>query len=129
MNMDMHRFQELCAAYGADPRRWPASEQALFARCAVTAEGRQALAEAARLDAVLDDWRPVSGDFSGSERILASVLAASRPPLRAGWLSTALAACAVLGFVLGYTETPAQQLDSETYASLLLGGNVMEDLQ
>lgn len=50
--MDKERFEAIVSAYGAAPRRWPEAERAAAEQFARDNEG--ALAEASRLDGVLD---------------------------------------------------------------------------
>src|SRR3990172_8337925 len=51
--MDLTRFKGCAEAYGADRRRWPAREHALYDRFAGTPEGAAILAEAARTHPLL----------------------------------------------------------------------------
>ena len=46
---------------------------------------------------------------------------------RLAWLSTGFAACAVLGFTLGFVQVSADSDDTELY-DLLLGSSVIEEL-
>lgn len=100
--MDRERFEHLLAAYGGDFRRWPAEERAAAAAFAAQdADAAAALTAAKALDEALDHARATPGDTS---LLAARVLAqAPRPP---PWLDKramlALAACAVLGVMLGY---------------------------
>src|SRR3990172_4217360 len=52
--MDLTRFKGCAEAYGADRRRWPGREHALYDRFAGTPEGAAILAEAERTDRFLD---------------------------------------------------------------------------
>ncbi len=93
------RFETMVAAYGAEPRRWPASERAAAETFARTDAGQRLLAEARTLDGALDaaaDTAPVSLTLRRS-------LSAHAPKPRApGWRAVAaLAACAVFGVVAG----------------------------
>lgn len=101
--MDRERFAELLDAYGADFRRWPAETRAAAAAYAAqNAEAAALIAEARKLDAVLDAGReqaPPSAELA--DRILAFAPRVVRPAFdRRAML--ALAACAVFGVVIGY---------------------------
>ena len=105
--MDRARFEYLLDAYGADFRRWPPQERdaaVAFARANV--EALAPLLNAARtLDAKLNwatDAPPASSDLIN--RIMAAASRARPAPPRkfapaAGW---ALAACTLLGVLIGY---------------------------
>lgn len=105
--MDRARFEYLLDAYGADFRRWPPDERASaesFAR--ENAEALAPMLEAAHaLDANLDLADAAQAPSSElSARILAAAprarLAAPRTNFApAGW---ALAACTLLGVLIGY---------------------------
>lgn len=141
--MDIHRFAELALAHGAARERWPEADRALFDRFAACPEGTGILADAARIDALLDGWQPGIDDAGRAERIVAAanavahergevaVVPAARTVQRsrtvAAWLSTGFAASALLGFALGFTQASANS-DDEAYMDLLLGSNtVMEE--
>jgi len=117
--MMIWRFRRLIAAYGADPGRWPPGRrrraEALLAR---SAQARALLAEAQALDSLLlADAKPPA-----DERLAAAIIAratampqARAPtPARAFTLdwslsrlwpqAVGLAAAAVLGFVVGWTD-------------------------
>lgn len=98
--MDRSRFEAIVAAYGADPRRWPEAERADAEAFARLPEAASALAEANALDAVLDeaaDAAPVSLAFRR-----AALAAAPRLAPAMTWRPlAALAACALLGVVIG----------------------------
>lgn len=125
---DIDRFRELADAYGADPRRWPASERALFGRFAQIGEGRAVLADAARLDEFLDanPATPLREDFEQR------VLAAMNPPpaarrFAAGWLSIAFSLCMLGGFGLGLAQAPADDTVAFTFNEMLLGSTLTEE--
>ncbi len=117
--MMVWRFRRLIAAYGADPARWPPGQrgraEALLAR---STGARTLLAEAQRLDALLEaDVKPPA-----DEQLAAAIIAraTSAPQERApaparaialDWSlsrlwpqAVGLAAAAVLGFVIGWTD-------------------------
>ena len=102
-SMDRERFATLLDAYGADFRRWPAETRAAAAAFAArNAEAATLIAEAQKLDAVLDTAREVAAPSPQlADRILAFAPRVVRPAFdRRAML--ALAACAVFGVVLGY---------------------------
>ena len=97
--MDAARFEELVAAYGAEPRRWPEAERAAAEAFAQTDAGQRVLAEARSLDAALEEAKeeaPISLDLR--RKMLASAPKPQALPWRA---VAALAACAVFGVALG----------------------------
>ena len=117
--MMIWRFRRLIAAYGADPARWPPGQrpqgEALLAR---SAKARALLAEAQALDSLLmTDAKPAA-----TEQLAAAIIAhaTAAPQQRApapGWAlavdwslarlwpqALGLAAAAVLGFVVGWTD-------------------------
>jgi hypothetical protein len=115
------RFRRLIAAYGADPGRWPVGQrgraQTLLAR---SPKARALLAEAQALDAVLlADAKPPADDQLAAA-IIARATALPQEPAPASvppraivldWSfarlwpqAAALAAAAVLGFVIGWTD-------------------------
>jgi hypothetical protein len=127
--MMVWRFRRLIEAYGADPARWPAGErsraEALLAR---SDRARRRLAEAQALDAVLMADAKAAAD----ERLIAAVIARAtaepqeRSPVRPrefrlDWSlarlwpqAVGLAAAAVLGFVVGWTDLLPPSADDDT---------------
>jgi hypothetical protein len=119
--MMLWRFRLMIAAYGADPARWPreqrAAAEALLRR---SAQAREACAAARRLDALLAAGLEPSLDEGLADRIVARVLVAPqeqgvplqtmmpRPatgiPLRLWPQLAGLAAAAILGFIVGWTD-------------------------
>lgn len=103
--MNRERFQQVLAAYGADPQRWPDSERAaLEAYAAANADAAALLADARDIDALLDVTRePLAPNPQLASRVLnAAPRKATRTvsfDTRARW---ALAACALLGVVAGF---------------------------
>ena len=96
--MDLDRFKECSAAFGAERRRWPQREHALYDRFANTPEGMAILAEAGRTDRFLDALEPALPDPRRARQIGALARPAWR---RLGKPAAALAASAALGFVVG----------------------------
>ena len=123
--MMIWRFRRLIEAYGADPTRWPDAErsraEALLAR---SDRARRLLAEARALDALLlADAKPAADERLAAAVIDYATAASQERPLpqprefRLGWSlpqlwpqALGLAAAAVLGFVVGWTDLlPARQ--------------------
>src|SRR5437868_5036866 len=99
--MDLNRFKECCAAFGAERRRWPSREQALYDRFAGTPEGAALLADAGRVDGFLDALEPATPGPRTADRLAALARPAWR---RFGRPAAALAASAVLGFAVGFAQ-------------------------
>jgi hypothetical protein len=123
--MMIWRFRRLVGAYGADPSRWPAGDrsraEALLAR---SDRARRLLAEAQALDALLmQDAKPAAGEHLAAAIVARAAAAPQERPLarprdfRLGWSlphlwpqAVGLAAAAVLGFIVGWTDLlPARQ--------------------
>lgn len=85
--MNEVRFQELLAAYGADPRRWPESERAAASAYAEQSGASLALREAQALDSLLGDYAgaPAKNDLEIIARLSRNVAAAA--PKGAGMAS------------------------------------------
>ena len=124
--MDMQRFVELAAAHGAARQRWPASAHDLYDRGAATPEGRRLLAEAAELDALLDQFETRTPDPLRAARIRRAVHAASLRRRLIGWASVGYAACALLGFSLGFSQF-ANSTEETAWPDMLIGTTVIED--
>jgi len=95
--MDKARFEAIVAAYGAEPRRWPADERAA-AEAYAARDGVDLGAERA-LDAMLD---AAPQPIPASDLLAARILSARRKPamrLNPAW---ALAACMIGGVLVGY---------------------------
>ena len=125
--MKAERLHELADAYGADLRRWPASERA-FAESLIVADPslKAVLEEAAALDALLDAApRPVPSAALTAHILAAAPRAKSRLGkaiwyLGAGW---AAAACAGVVAGVGLTThlTADARADAVLYQSSLTG--------
>lgn len=125
--MNRERFEQVLAAYGADPKRWPEAERAaLEAYAAANADASSVLAEARATDALLDAARePLAPNPQLAARILN---AAPRKAARAVSFDTrarwALAACALLGVIAGYgggrfaPSAPADDTEAMALAAL-----------
>jgi hypothetical protein len=121
--MDLARFKDCSAAFGAERRRWPEREHALYDRFANTREGKAILADAGRIDSFLDMLEPARSDMH--RRQLISVL--RRPAWRRlGMPIAALAASAVIGFVVGCLQTQ-DVADVGAVAQLLLGPESLQE--
>ncbi|MCW5729375.1 MAG: hypothetical protein KIT20_01360 [Alphaproteobacteria bacterium] len=134
--MRLERLQQIIDAYGADPARWPGAElaaaEALLAR---SAEARAALAEARRLDDMLDAWTAPAPDPWAAQRIAGAAheLAQRRPGLRERlaallpfepvWPQLAgLAAALVIGFFIGFGDFAEPDAgDTLDVAGIVLG--------
>lgn len=126
--MDLDEFRDRLDALGADPTAWPSAERAAAeALLAASADARQALAAARRLDARLFK---AMGDTAASTalrgRIAAIAPAQARtavPPAgRAGWLAlpwrigmAAAAASLVLGLAVGRSNLIPLEESEPTY--------------
>ena len=126
--MDLQRFTELADAHGAARRRWPPADQALFDHFTRTLEGAQILADAQQIDAFLDGWTVPERDADRDLQILASTAALTGRRRSAAWLSTGFAACAILGFALGFNQFSADtDTDAAAYSELLPDNSVIEE--
>ena len=126
--MDLQRFSELAGAHGANRQRWPLADQALFDHFTRTLEGAQILADAERIDAFLDGWTVLERDADRDLQILASAAALTGRRRSAAWLSSGFAACAILGFVLGFTQFSADtDTDAAAYSELLPDNSAIEE--
>jgi hypothetical protein len=111
------RVREILAAYGAEPARWPAGErdnvQAWIA--AHGARVADAIADAHALDAALSLLpAPAAPSEDLAARVLAAAPTSRVVPLRARRVGgfgmpavAALAACAVMGVVVGFSSVGA----------------------
>jgi len=121
--MDLNRFTECSAAFGAERRRWPPREHALYDRFAATPEGAAILADAARIDGVLDAWELAAPAPGAVSRTGAIVRRARR---RLATLAAALVACAGAGFAVGYAQ--AQGAADSLSPDLLLGPHSLPEI-
>ena len=117
--MMIWRFRRLIAAYGADPARWPPGQRSRAADLlARSAKARTLLAEARAFDSLLMADAKPPADEQLAAAIVARATAAPQErapaPARAivlDWSlarlwpqAVGLAAAAVLGFVIGWTD-------------------------
>ena len=139
--MKLERFAAIIAAYGGAQARWPESERdAAAALLAASPEARAALAEAQRLDRLLDQVpKPALDlvpDMIAARAIATSQATAGRRHTRRGfwWFlpsASGLAAAAIAGFLVGWGEfdapvTADASVDYSTYvASLELGDGLL----
>jgi hypothetical protein len=122
--MDLNRFKACSAAWGADRRRWPTGDRPLYDRFAGTAEGAAILADAERTDRLLDALDPVAPNPRRAQRIAAL----ARPAwVRVAKPAAALAASAVLGFVVGFAQVRSAA-DTDAAARLLLGPASLQEI-
>jgi hypothetical protein len=136
--MKAQRLHALAEAYGADLRRWPASERA-FAESLIAADPslKAVLDEAAALDALLDAAPAPAPSAALVAKVLAAAPKARRPRLHldrialymgAGW---AAAACAGVVAGVGLTSelTANERADAVLYQSSLTGVDDTEVLR
>jgi hypothetical protein len=122
--MDLARFGECSRAFGADRRRWPPGEHALYDRFAATSAGKAILAEAARTDDFLDALQPATPD----PRRVQDICSVPRPAWQGlGKVAAALAASAVLGFIVGYLHAHGAT-NTGAIAQLLLGPPSLQEI-
>lgn len=133
--MKVERFQELAEAYGADLRRWPATDRAAAEalRLAQPVMIERLLFEAAKTDAVLQTSTAPQVSMALRDRVIASATAAGLSPRRVQWIAGRLAwlsgagwaaaACAGVVFGLNLTTqlTADQQVDAVLYQATLDG--------
>jgi hypothetical protein len=116
----LDRFRELLEAYGAEPRRWPASERVMAEQLlAGDSQARTMRAKAAGIDELLDRVTPLSPPIIDAEILIGAITAkpqspaaeivtlrpARRAPASTFWLKVgSLAAAAMIGFLLGVTQ-------------------------
>jgi hypothetical protein len=120
--MKAERLHELADAYGADLRRWPASERA-FAESLLAADPslKAVLDDAATLDALLNAAPQAAPSSALTARVLA---AAPRPKARGGlgkvvwYLGAGWAAAACAGVVAGVGLTTHLTADARADAVL-----------
>jgi len=115
--MTLARFTELASAYGARPERWPEDERAAaLALLEGSPDARARLAEASRLDALLDGVPAVTPSPDLAARVLAAAprrasvhrLPAPRPA-QTRWLApAALGMAAAAGLAVWLVRTPPQ---------------------
>lgn len=85
--MNEVRFQEIVAAYGANPRNWPEGERAAALAFSEAAGAKAQLREAEALDALLAGYAaPAANDLEAIARISRKVAAAA--PKGAGQAAT-----------------------------------------
>ena len=125
--MSFERFTELANAFGADRSRWPEAERELYGLYADSEQGSALLAQAATLDHLLDAWTIESQQRRSNTHILTTALELRQARRTVAWISTAFAASAVLGFLIGFSQI-APQADREIYVDLMFGDSMMEDI-
>lgn len=105
------RTRDIIAAYGCDPKRWPAHERdAAWALATRDPDLRAALDEARALDAMLDRWEAPAADARAYRAPDAA--GARRLPERA-WVGGLLAASLLLGLLAGQSAFPALGDDAD----------------
>jgi len=121
--MDLTRFTECCAAYGAERRRWPSHQHALYDQFAATPEGAAILADAAWVDGLLDAWQLAA---PAPRAVARTGALARRARRRLATLTAALAACAAAGFAVGFAQ--AQGGADSLSPDLLLGPHSLPEI-
>lgn len=122
--MDLNRFKQCAAAYGAARRRWPERERDLYDRLAPTPDGAALLAAAERADRFLDALAPSAPDA----RLAGRIASLARPAWRGlGIPAAAFAASAVLGFALGFMQA-RDDADASLAARLLFGPQSVQEI-
>jgi hypothetical protein len=127
--MMIWRFRRLIAAYGADPARWPPGQRsradALLAR---STKARTLLAEVRAFDSLLmADAKPPAGERLAAAIVARTIDAVQERPLTPAraialdWSlarlwpqAVGLAAAAVLGFVVGWTDLLPESFGGDT---------------
>ena len=101
--MDARRFATLAAAYGADLRRWPETEQMAGAIFAPSEAGQAILRHARTLDGLLDSYRLETPGKALHGAILQSAgrHLVQRRRRRFWWLGLGLAGIGLAGAVAG----------------------------
>jgi hypothetical protein len=122
--MDLDRFKACSAAFGAERRRWPQPDHALYDRLANTPEGMAILAQAGRTDRFLDALEPALPDRRRTRQIGALARPAWR---RLGKPAAALAASALVGFVVGYLQSHGAT-DASVAAQFLMGPEGLQEI-
>lgn len=124
--MNMQRFQACAQAHGAQRRRWPPQDQALFDALADTPEGARVLAQAEQVDALLDTW-DVAGPSPHLQHRIHTRLppqgAAAPPPVHRLrlWLPLGgLALSLVMGFALGFHRAAVDDSGLEAFGRFLI---------
>ncbi len=134
--MSLQRLAEICAAYGGDPRHWPAPERAAAeALCANSAEARALVAEAAGLDQALS----VAPAMAVSPQLRARVLSAVADPAQSGggiwdlfsWRPAlpALALALICGIAFGLWFQVGAETDSEDEMDVAMMVAFQDDLE
>lgn len=103
--MTPDQFRKLTETYGAETRRWPAQDRqaALAFMKSHPAEARAALAEATRLDGMLDRHIVAAPDRALRERIISSAAVARAvwQHARLWWQGAAIAGLGIAGALAG----------------------------
>jgi len=108
MSMSRERFEALADAYGGDPGRWPDAERDAAAALMAgdPALAREVLAAASRLDAALDEWRPLAVTQALREAVAAAAPKPRARRLVATWalrlgLGAGLVGACAMGVAVG----------------------------
>jgi hypothetical protein len=119
--MTLERFRECADSYGAERRRWPSGEHALYDKYARAPEGMAILAAAERTDRFLDALEIDAPREGFAQGVLAQAGGRAARRSRGLWLgAAAFAASAVFGFIVGFAQVPDDP-GADALAQLLLG--------
>ena len=113
--MTLKRFRRILDAYGADPARWPEEEiDAIRALLSSSEDARRMVAEAGRVDRLLDQWdMPLPSGLDPADMAARASAQPQMPDdpaddpvgwrITLGWPNVAgLAAAAAAGFLVGF---------------------------
>ena len=101
--MNRERFEQIVAAYGADPQHWPEAERAAAeAFATANADTAALVADEGGLDRMLDHAAALPDTTALAARILAQTPARAARAFDTRAI-IALAACAVFGVIIGYS--------------------------
>jgi hypothetical protein len=123
--MNMQRFEACARTHGAQRRRWPEPDHALFDALADTPDGARVLAQAEQVDALLDTWDAAEPSPQLQQRIAARLppRGAAAPPARRPrlWLPLGgLALSLVMAFALGFHRAAADNTGLEALGRFLI---------
>lgn len=125
--MTHERFEFLAQAYGGDVSRWPQAEReaAVLLMTLEPVFAQATLAQAASLDALLDDWAPLPVSHALREAVIAAAPAARPRSALQQWfwrtgVGAGLAAACAAGLVVGVrlSDTVQRQSDETISAAL-----------
>ena len=119
--MTLVRFTELLAAYGARPARWPDAERDSAEAFALRdAEAARLLADAERLDVLLDGYQVAEASPRLRARVLeVPAVASRRERRRFSWrMAWAVAFSCLIGVASGVLTAPEEASADDEWAEL-----------